>query len=68
MSWQKCMSFSKCSNLEAKNVIHFKLCHQIDKKWNYNLRLTKFRKHSFFDGVFMDLKIKIKEKFNLEQN
>ena len=21
MSWQKCMSFSKCSNLEAKNVI-----------------------------------------------
>ena len=20
MSWQKCMSFSKCSNLEAKNV------------------------------------------------
>ena len=24
MSWQNCMSFSKCSNLEAKNVKHFK--------------------------------------------
>ena len=23
MSWQKFMSFSKCSNLEAKNIIHF---------------------------------------------
>ena len=32
MSWQKCMSFWKGSNLEAKNVIHFKLCHQRDKK------------------------------------
>ena len=23
MSWQKCMSFSKCSNLETTNVINF---------------------------------------------
>ena len=51
MSQQKCMSFSKCSNLEAKNVIHFKLCHQKDKKWNYNLQETKFRKQNFSDGL-----------------
>ena len=32
LTWQKCMSFSKFSNLEAKNVINFKLCHQRDKR------------------------------------
>ena len=31
MSFQKCMSFSKCYNLEAKKVIRFKVCHQRDK-------------------------------------
>ena len=29
MSWQKCMSFSKCSKLEDKKDIHFKLCKHI---------------------------------------
>ena len=32
MSWQKGMSFSKCSDLDAEKVIHFKLCHQRDKR------------------------------------
>ena len=57
MSWQKCMSFSKRSNLEAKNVINFKLCHRTmisDKK---NLE------NKVFHIGFMHLKIKIKEKF-----
>ena len=31
MSRQKCMSFSECSNLEAKNVAHFKRCYERDK-------------------------------------
>ena len=47
MFWQKFMSFSKCSNLEAKNVIHFKLCNQRDKRSNYNLRETKSREQNF---------------------
>ena len=38
VSQQKCMSFLKCSNLEAKTVILFKLCHQRDKKSTYNLQ------------------------------
>ena len=46
------MPFSKCSNLEAKNVIHFKLCHQRDKRLNYNLKKTKFRKQTFLDGFY----------------
>ena len=46
------MPFSKCSSLEAKNVIHFKLCHPRDKRWNYNLQLTKFQKQNFLDGFF----------------
>ena len=33
------MSFSKCSNSEVKKTIHFKICHQIDSRSNYNLRL-----------------------------
>ena len=47
MSWQKSMPFSKCSNLEAKNFVLFKLCHQRDKRWNCNLHQTKFRKQAF---------------------
>ena len=31
MSWQKGMSFSESFDLEAKKVIHFKLCHQKDQ-------------------------------------
>ena len=50
MCWQKRTSFPKCSNLEAKNIINFKLCHKKDKRLNYNLRQTKSRKQSFLDG------------------
>ena len=38
MSRQKRMSFSECSNVETKDVIHFKLCHQKDKRSNYNFQ------------------------------
>ena len=38
MSGQKCMSVSKCFNLEAKNIINSKLCHQRDKRSNYQVR------------------------------
>ena len=37
MSRQKCMSFSKCSNLKAKKVTCFKLCYQKDTGSNYDL-------------------------------
>ena len=52
MSWQKRMSFSKCSNLEAKKVIRFTLCHQRNERSNYNLQETKSRKQSFLDGFY----------------
>ena len=52
MSWQKCVSFSKCSNLKAKNVIHLKRCHKKDKKSDYKLRSTKSPKPSFLDGFY----------------
>ena len=55
------MSSSKCYNLEAKNVIHFKLCNQTDKRSNCNLRYCKA-----FKMGFMYLEIKIKEKFSLK--
>ena len=29
MSWQKCMSFLKCFNLQSENVIHFKQSSEI---------------------------------------
>ena len=63
MSWQKCMSFSKCSNLEAEKVIDFKLCHPrgqtiISDKQN--------RENKAFQMGFMHLKIKIKENFKLK--
>ena len=58
------MSFSKGSNLEAKKVIHFKLCHQsvkgtiISDKQNLENRALSMG--------FMHLKIEIKEKFRLK--
>ena len=61
MSWQKCKSFSKCSNLEAKKA----------KTSNFAIKELKGRtiisneqnidKKAFYKG-FMHLKIKIKEK------
>ena len=47
------MSFSKCSNLEAKNVIHFQFCHQRDKRSNYNPRCKpNVEKQSFLDEFY----------------
>ena len=68
------MSFSKCSNLEAKNDVHFKLCHQRDKRSYYNLEYEKFRNNleyekfrkNLFRWVSMHLKIQIKEKCKLK--
>ena len=65
MSWHKRTLFWKCSNLEAKNIINFKLCHKRDERSNYNLRLTKSRRQTFLDGC-MHLNIKINEKFQTE--
>ena len=52
MSRQKYLSYLKCSNLEAKKVMHFKLGRQRDKRSNYNLLETpinKSSKHSSLD-------------------
>ena len=46
------MPFSKFSNLDAKHVIHFKLCHQRDERLNCNLQQTNFRRQSFLDGFY----------------
>ena len=42
------MSYSKCSNLEAKNVVHFKLCNPTDKKPNYNRLINEIAKTELF--------------------
>ena len=51
MSPQKCMSFSKCFNLEPENVVHFIL--DIEE---INCRtkppINKSRKQSFLDGFY----------------
>ena len=51
--WQKCMSFSKCSNLEAKTLYTSNFAIKvIIKRSNYNLRQTKSRKQSFLNGFY----------------
>ena len=54
----------KLSNADAKNVTHFKLCHQRDKMSNYNYIIISDKQNlankAFYMG-FMFLKIKIKE-------
>ena len=65
MSWQKCMSFWKCSNLEVEKVIDFKAYQQRDKKSNYNSHKQNLENKPFQMG-FMHLKIKIEEKFKLK--
>ena len=66
MSWQKCMSFSKCFNLEAETVIDFKLCHRRDKKGRTIISDKQSLENKAFLMGFMHLKIKIKEKFKLK--
>ena len=63
------MSFSKCSNLETKNGMHFKLCYQRDIGSNYIMISSKqnFRSEAFKMG-FTHLKIKLIEKFKLKIN
>ena len=61
------MSFSKCPNLGAKNIIRFKLCHKRQKRSKSDLHLRKFQKQSFLDG-FYAFEIKIKETFKLKTN
>ena len=41
VSWQKCMSFLKCFDLEAKNVINFKICHQKRRIIISNKKISK---------------------------
>ena len=65
MSWQKCMSFSKCSNVEAKNVTHCKLCYQRDKRSNYDFQHAKCQSEAFKVDLAL-LKIKLVEKFKLK--
>ena len=54
------MSFSKCSNLEDKNVIYFKLWHPRDKGLTIISNKQNLENKAFLLG-FMHLKIKIKE-------
>ena len=52
MSWQKCMSFLKCSDLETKNVISFKLRQQRDKGRTIISDKKKFQRESFLDEFY----------------
>ena len=65
MSWQKCMPFSKCSNLETKNVIHFRLCHKKMKGRTIISDKPNLEINPFYIG-YMHLKIKIKQQFKLK--
>ena len=66
MSWQ-CMSFSKCSNLEAGKVIEFTLCHQRAKRSIETIISDEQNlENKAFQMGFMHLKIKTKEKFKLK--
>ena len=47
MSWQKCMSFVKCSDLKIKEVICFTLRHQRDKGFNNIAQQSKSLKQTF---------------------
>ena len=53
------MLFSKCSNLEAKNVINFKVCHKRDESGPIISDKQNLKNEAFQMG-FMHLKIKIK--------
>ena len=62
MSWQKCMSISKCSNLEAKYVTHFKICYQRRQKISNKQNV----KSKAVEVGFTLLKINLIEKFKLK--
>ena len=62
MSQQKCMSCSKCSNSEDKDL---KLCYQRDKVLTMICNRQNID-NGAFTQVFTLLKIKLKEKFNLK--
>ena len=59
------MPFSKCSNLEANKVTHFKLCNQRDKSRTMISDKQNLKNKAFQMGL-KHLKIKIKVDFKLE--
>ena len=62
MSWQKCMSFVKCSDLKIKEVICFTLRHQRDKGFNNIVQQSKSLKQTFL-WVLCIRESKFKENF-----
>ena len=66
MSWQKCMSFSKCSNLEAKNETSNFAIKEIRGRTIISHKQNLENKGRFYMMGFMHLKIKIEEKFKLK--
>ena len=56
------MSFSKSSNLEAKSVLHFKLCYEITVFIRPQFSIIKISKTKLFRWVLC----KIKENFKLK--
>ena len=65
MSRQKRMSLSKCSNLEAKNVMHFKLCYQRDIGRTMISNKQNVENEAF-KMCFTLLKVNLIEKFKLK--
>ena len=59
------MSFSKCSNLEAKNVTHFRLC-IIEIRGPTMISNKQNIENEAFKVGFRPLKIKLIEKFKLK--
>ena len=65
MSWQKCMSLSKCSSLEAEKVIEkFENFAMKDINGRTIISDKQNLKNKAFQMGFMHLKIKIKENSN----
>ena len=64
MSWQKCMSFSKYSNLEGKKLYISDFVIRKIKGRNIISNKQNFDNKTFY-AVFTCLKIKIKDKFKL---
>ena len=66
MSQRNCLSFLKCSNLEAKNVIHFKHFYQKERKGRTMISKKQNFKNESFKIGFSHLKINAIETFKLE--
>ena len=66
MSWQKCTSFSKCFNLEAKNVINFKLVFKEIKGRTVNSNKQNFE-NKLFRWFLCVWKSRFKQNSNWKQ-